>query len=82
MLRLQPLAWLTTKPGAGLPPHVVVLRSASWKAGGLVARGAQVPPNLHLFPGVLGACLGASPVAHTGGSGPSAEAYGAHGQWA
>lgn len=66
MLRLQPLAWLTTKPGAGLPPHVVVLTFASWRAGGSVAQGAQVPPNLHLFPRVLDACLGASPVARMG----------------
>lgn len=64
--RLQPLASLTTKLGAGLPPLVVVLMFASWKAGCSVARGAQVPPNLHLFLGVLDACLGASPVAHRG----------------
>lgn len=66
MLRFQPLARLTIKLGAGLPPYVVVLTFASWRAGGSVSRGAQVPPNLHLFAGVLDACLGASPVACMG----------------
>lgn len=64
--RLLPLASLTTRPVAGVLAHVVVLTFASWKAGGLVTCGAQVSPNFHLLPGVLGACLGASLVTHTG----------------